>query len=340
VKRFQFRLEAVLRLRRAEQEQARLALAQANMALKALLLERDRFIESLFRNGYRRGAFGGYKVPAKDGKGWVQAKRSLFGPKVYDTHVGASGHLLGRSIIVEMEPDDSVDRALDADLKAEALESVRTWIGEEAKRALSAWSDQRFRAHWRSAPFRARVRALQGRSGRDHVIGAILLATCDLMGWSFDSEIRTILAGRATLEEEGAEAEVLDALRDIASAPTPGLEVLFADLLAKVNEARKKAGISKQFNRKTLASALAELGFRKGDGSDSRHDWYRTNAGPNRGKAEKTLNTKRKPRRDRESRQGQKKVEMRVKPQGQIVRTVYVTQRRTRAYVTQTGGEK
>ncbi len=63
-------------------------------------------------------------------------------------------------------------------------------------------------------------------------------------------------------------------------------------------------------------------------------------ARPNRGKAEKTLNTKRKPRRDRESRQGQKKVEMRVKPQGQIVRTVYVTQRRTRAYVTSPGGEK
>lgn len=42
MKRFQFRLAAVLRLRRAEQEQARLALAEANTRLTALLLERDR----------------------------------------------------------------------------------------------------------------------------------------------------------------------------------------------------------------------------------------------------------------------------------------------------------
>ena len=63
-------------------------------------------------------------------------------------------------------------------------------------------------------------------------------------------------------------------------------------------------------------------------------------ARPNRGKSEKPLNMRRKPRRDRESRQGQKKVEMQVKPRGQTVRTVYVTQRRSRAYVTQPGGEK
>ena len=63
-------------------------------------------------------------------------------------------------------------------------------------------------------------------------------------------------------------------------------------------------------------------------------------ARPNRGKAEKPLNMRRKPRRDRESRQGQKKVEMQAKPRGQTVRTVYVTQRRTRAYVTHSGGEK
>ena len=42
MKRYQFRLAAVLRLRRAEQEQARAALAEANTRLKALLLTRDR----------------------------------------------------------------------------------------------------------------------------------------------------------------------------------------------------------------------------------------------------------------------------------------------------------
>lgn len=42
MKRYQFRLAAVLRLRRAEQEQARLRLAETNLRLKALLLGRDR----------------------------------------------------------------------------------------------------------------------------------------------------------------------------------------------------------------------------------------------------------------------------------------------------------
>lgn len=42
MKRYQFRLASVLRLRRAEQEQARVVLAEANTRLKALLLARDR----------------------------------------------------------------------------------------------------------------------------------------------------------------------------------------------------------------------------------------------------------------------------------------------------------
>lgn len=42
MKRYQFRLAAVLRIRRAEQEQARAALAEANTRLTMLLLARDR----------------------------------------------------------------------------------------------------------------------------------------------------------------------------------------------------------------------------------------------------------------------------------------------------------
>lgn len=41
MKRYRFRLAAVLRLRRAEQEQARIALAAANAELRSLLLARD-----------------------------------------------------------------------------------------------------------------------------------------------------------------------------------------------------------------------------------------------------------------------------------------------------------
>lgn len=42
MKRYQFRLAGVLRLRRVEEEQARLRLAEANLRLTSLLLDRDR----------------------------------------------------------------------------------------------------------------------------------------------------------------------------------------------------------------------------------------------------------------------------------------------------------
>jgi hypothetical protein len=248
-----------------------------------LLLERNPYIESLFRSGYRRGAYGGFKAPAKEGKGWEQARRSLFGPKVYDTHAGPSGHLLGRSILIEMEPDDSVDRALDAEYKVEALSPVKAWLAAKARRALEEWPPERFRAWWDSPEFRERVRKLGGRGGRDHVIGALMLATCDMMEWSLDAEIGTILAGRATIEEFGVEMEVLDALRELAPAPKLDTEVLFADVLKTVNAERKRTGVGRSLNGKTLAGPLKELGFKKGgDGSDTSDEWFKAKAGPNR----------------------------------------------------------
>lgn len=250
-----------------------------------LMLERNPFIESLFRSGYRRGSYGGFKVPRQGGKGWEQARRSLFGPKAYDTHVGPSGHLLGRSILIDMEPDDSVNRALDAEWKPEVLAPVRSWLSVEAQRALSEWPTERFRSQWDSPEFRERVRKLGGRSGRDHVIGAIMLATCDMMRWKLDSEIATILAGRSAIEEEGVEMEVLDALRELAPLATADTELLYSEVLRTVNDSRKKSGIGRTLNRKTLAGPLKELGFRKGgDGSDQGDEWFKAKGGPNRDK--------------------------------------------------------
>ncbi|WP_163055350.1 hypothetical protein [Acidithiobacillus ferrooxidans] len=62
-------------------------------------------------------------------------------------------------------------------------------------------------------------------------------------------------------------------------------------------------------------------------------------ARPNRGKPEKPMNMRRKHKRDGSAQQGQKP-DLHAKPRGQTVRTIYVTQRRTRAYVTNQGGEK
>ena len=62
-------------------------------------------------------------------------------------------------------------------------------------------------------------------------------------------------------------------------------------------------------------------------------------ARPNRGKADKPMTMRRKPRRDRQGQQGQK-TDLQVKPREQAVRTIYVIQRRGRPYVTSEGGEK
>lgn len=251
-----------------------------------LLLNRNPYIESLFRNGYRRGAFGGFKVPRKDGKGWDQAKRSLFGPKVYDTHEGVSGHLLGRSIIIEMEPDDSADRALDAEWKAEALAPVQTWLVNVCGQILTSSSKENFRAMWDSPDFRKRVRDLGGRTGRDHVVGALMLATSDLMAWGLDQEIAAILAGRTTIEEYGLEAEILDALRLSVPEPTPESEKEVLEVLATINMERSKAGITAKLTMKKFASGLKELGFKRGgDGSGQRDEWYTARTAPHRGRA-------------------------------------------------------
>jgi flagellar export protein FliJ len=56
MKRYQFRLEGVLRLRRAELEQARLVLAGANAALQSALLVREREAERYNSVAFRSDA--------------------------------------------------------------------------------------------------------------------------------------------------------------------------------------------------------------------------------------------------------------------------------------------
>ncbi|MCI4327127.1 MAG: hypothetical protein L3K16_05785 [Thermoplasmata archaeon] len=233
-------------------------------------------LEGLVRNGYRRGIFRGFKVPKPDGKGWDLARRSLFGPKVFDTHAGLSGHLLGRSIVIHMDADDSVDRALDAEGKAERLAPVRAALAGAAARALADWPASRVKAHWDSSNFRARVRAMGGRSGRDHVVAANLLLTCDMLGWDCEKSVRAVLAGRTTIEEFGLEAEVAEAIQSLGGPASPDLELLVSDVLKEVNRLRQETGLTTRLNSKQLAGALSELGFRRDV------DWGRVKGGPHR----------------------------------------------------------
>jgi hypothetical protein len=240
------------------------------------LVRKNPGIEALLRNGYRRGATRGIMVQKGQGSKWEEATLSLFGPKVYDTHTGPSGHLLGRSIIFPMEPDDSVDRALDAEDKAELLRPLKSALEGRARLALIEWQQDRVDRHLRSPEFRARVASMGGRTGRDHVIAALILLTCDMMGWDLESELRPIISGRTTVEEFGLEAEVLETIRRVVGDIRPERELSTEGLLGELNKRRQETGVAGRLTLKGLGGALRELGFKKGP------EWERAKSGPNR----------------------------------------------------------
>jgi hypothetical protein len=240
------------------------------------LVRKNPGIESLLRNGYRRGTTRGIMVQRGQGSKWEEATLSLFGPKVYDTHAGPSGHLLGRSIIIPMEPDDSVDRALDAEDKSERLKPIRRALASRARRALAEWSQRRVDDHLRSAEFRVRVAAMGGRTGRDHVIAALVLLTCDMMGWDLAEELRAIISGRTTIEEFGLEMEVIETIHRMAGDIPPEGELATDGLLAELNRRRQEMGVTSHLTPRGLGGALRELGFKRGV------EWDRAKAGPNR----------------------------------------------------------
>jgi hypothetical protein len=240
------------------------------------LVRKNPGIEALLRNGYRRGATRGIMVQKGQGNKWEETTLSLFGPKVYDTHTGPSGHLLGRSIIIPMEPDDSVDRALDAEDKSERLKPIRKALAGRAKGALLEWSQERVDSHLRSAEFRTRVAAMGGHTGRDHVVAALVLLTCDMMGWDLAGELRPILSGRTTIDEFGLEMEVIETIRRIGGDIPPEGELLTDGLLGSLNRHRQETGVTSRLTAKGLGGALRELGFKRGE------EWDRAKAGPNR----------------------------------------------------------
>ncbi len=242
-----------------------------------ILARKNNGVEGLLRNGYRRGVTRGLMVPGPGGKGWEIAERSLFGPKVYDTHTSPSGHLLGRSILIRMEVDNSVDRALDGELKAQVLSSLRSALTALARQALAEWSQARVDDLWRSPEFRARVKRLGGRTGRDHVIAGSLLLTCDLYGWDLEEQLRAIIAGRPKFDEYGVETEVIEVIRDLTGVPAPGSEVPVSEVLAEVNRRRQERGESYRLNSRGLAAALQDLGFRRPE------EWDRAWSGTHRG---------------------------------------------------------
>jgi hypothetical protein len=243
------------------------------------LLERNDIVGKILRDGYRRGAVAGLKVQRGEGGVWETAERSLFGPKAFDFHVSIDPHLLGRTIVIEMEPDNSVDRALDAEKKARHLAPVRDWLIRECARALREWSKDRVDALWEDPVFRDKVDKLGGKTGRDHVLGATLLLICQILGWfEYVAELPALISSRKAVEDWSEEAEVLEAIRSMAGeTPSPELTLTTEEIHERINADRARLYL-RPLSRKSLGRVLTDLGFRKGV------DWLRETKGPARGR--------------------------------------------------------
>ena len=238
-------------------------------------IQRNEDIKTILLNGYRRGASSGIMVPASQGRGWVRSKLDIFGFKVYDFPVSIDTHLLNRSLVFDMEPDDSVDRALDGEDKAEALAPVRLWLEAQSVCVKQEWTTAKVRALRRDPTFRKRVADLKGAHGRDHVIGAALLLVSDLFGWDQEAASRQLLSRRRQIEDFSQEEEVRTYLEGIWDE-TPIFQVTFESVLVGLNEKRTKAR-QNTFSARGLSTVLQDLGFRK----DS-DEWFKPTSGPYR----------------------------------------------------------
>jgi hypothetical protein len=215
---------------------------------------------------------------------WVPRERSIFGPKSFDFHTRLDPHLLGRTVVIDLSPDNGIDRALDAENKARHLSGVREWLAREAKKAKEKWTPEKVRARWDSPEFRARVACMGGEVGRDHVIAATLLFVSDVFGWNFEDAIQVIIRGRRRFEEQGEESEVAEMILALTPRGSDGaVEVVEPDfeirtdaLLTAINDERKGMG-QIAMSRHRLRDVLLDLGFRSGS-----ENWRKSTAGENR----------------------------------------------------------
>ena len=249
------------------------------------LIQKNPAIASLLRNGYRRGSFYGFKIHV-EGKKWETARRDLFGPKAFDFHSTLESHLLGRTIVVMVRPENDVDLAMDAERKARFLAPVRLWLERLARRHTGKdarkYARKRVEALWDDPAFRARVKGLGGKTGRDHVLGANLLLICDLLGWDYEDEVRRLMASRKTLEEFSDEAEVVEEILTWWRENGGKGELPTLDLLGRINTVRESTKDPRRLTPHLLGTILRDVGFEKGRVSDPGATWVKATAGEDR----------------------------------------------------------
>jgi hypothetical protein len=233
----------------------------------------------MLRDGYRRGAV--YLLMDVDSKYREIKERSIFGPKCFDFHNRLETHLLTRTVVIALSPDNSVDRSLDAEKKPSHLAGVRAWLAAEAAKAREVWVGEKVEDRWNSPEFRARVASMGGVVGRDHVVAATLLLVADIFGWDFDDAIQSTVGGRRRFEEQGEETEVAGMILDLTpgwrdETADPYYEITTDALLTALNDERKTMS-QNPMSRYRLRDVLTDLGF-----VSETEKWHKATGGPNR----------------------------------------------------------
>lgn len=233
-------------------------------------------------DGYRRGPKHGLMVQGDDGK-WKRASRDIFGAKAYDFHTSAPAHLLGRSLVFDMVESADARLALTAEKKGKVLLPIQGFLASVSEEVRKTWTKERVDELWESEAFLEEVEALNGKTGRDHVLAGTLLLLCKLYGWeSFIDKIPALMDTRKTVADDSDEAEVRDAIESLAGE-TPGPEEVWPTntVLERINDARKRI-TQRPMTAKGLGKCLVDLGYIKGKPTENDASWYRPKSGPHR----------------------------------------------------------
>src|SRR2546422_2035867 len=243
------------------------------------VLQNSPILTSILRDGYRRGATKGLMVKDENGE-WTPHEKSIFGGKAFDFHSLGDTHLLGRTHVIPMERDDSVDRAMDAEKKARHLAPVRKWLIAEASRAKERWTKERVDEIWDDEAFRDEVVGLGGKSGREHVIGANLLLVCKVMEWEGFDAIRAAMKDRRAVDDLSDAAEVIGVILELSESLQIGADdpVLFEAILETIND--RRAGLRlPHMSVQKFGAVLDDLGFKKPQ------TWQKLTGGQHRNKS-------------------------------------------------------
>lgn len=219
--------------------------------------KKGEIVSSVFRGGYRRGAKRGVRI--QQGNKWVNTTLELFGDKAFNFRSKLDSATMSRAMVIQLKPCDGEDIPINNTFLRERYVSiVKRWIELKARKVRASWDRFDLQELANTDDFRREVGEIKG-VGRDYELGSILLATCHMLGWDFNSIIQKAIRDRKNLEEYELEYEVADCLINDFE---PSGYIRTMDILEVVNQQRKRRGLY-QLSSQRLATAFGELDIRR-----------------------------------------------------------------------------